>query len=109
MLNTLKEKKINFPIEISSVDIGSDEVKKLYNYIIFSKLRYKDDIEKEIRNLHKARPGASEPIPIPTSYKTTQRIGGKYKRKSMRNKRKNKKTRKTKRTSRKSRKIHKKK
>jgi len=38
-----KEKKINFPIEISSVDIGSDEVKKLYNYIIFSKLRYKDE------------------------------------------------------------------
>ncbi|MBC8388109.1 MAG: DNA primase [Actinobacteria bacterium] len=38
-----KEKKINFPIEISSVDIGTDEVKKLYNYIIFSKLRYKDE------------------------------------------------------------------
>ncbi len=38
-----KEKKINFPIEISSVDIGSNEVKKLYNYIIFNKLRYKDE------------------------------------------------------------------
>ncbi|GAH28356.1 unnamed protein product, partial [marine sediment metagenome] len=39
----LKREKINFPIEISSVDIGSDEVNKLYNYIVFSKFRYKDE------------------------------------------------------------------
>jgi DNA primase len=39
----LKGEKINFPIEISSVDIGSNEVKKLYNYIVFSEFRYKDE------------------------------------------------------------------
>ena len=41
-----KNKKINFPLRISSGALENTETKKLYNYILFSELYYsKDDIE----------------------------------------------------------------
>ena len=47
-------KKINFPFKISSNELESKEVQKLYNYILFSKLHFKeediDEASSEILN-----------------------------------------------------------
>ena len=36
-------KKVNFPIKISSGALENAEVRKLYNFILFSELHYSDD------------------------------------------------------------------
>jgi DNA primase catalytic core len=45
-------KKVNFPIEITSGALGNEEVRKLYNFILFSKPHFKDQyldkLSKEI-------------------------------------------------------------